>query len=95
MKLPCVYILANKKYGTIYTRVASDLIKRVFEHKHDLVAGFSKRYSCKNLVFYEIHATMESAILREKALKGSSRKRKIGLIHHQNILWADLYNTLF
>lgn len=94
MKQPAVYILASERNGTLYTGVTSNLIQRVAQHKNDVISGFSKRYNCKMLVFYEIHETMESAILREKALKGSSRKRKVNLIQKQNFLWKDLYNDI-
>lgn len=94
MKLPCVYIMTNRKNGTLYIGVTSCLQKRVFEHKNGLVAGFTKRYHCKILVFYEQHEIMESAILREKQLKSSSRKHKIALIENTNSLWSDLYNDI-
>jgi putative endonuclease len=67
MKEPCVYILASEKYGTLYIGVTSDLIKRVWEHKNDVVAGFTKRYGAHTLVWFEQHETMESAISREGA----------------------------
>lgn len=62
MKLPCVYLLANKRNGTLYCGVTSDLPKRVWQHKNDLVEGFSKRYRVHTLVWYEVHESMESAI---------------------------------
>ena len=68
-KQPAVYILASKKYGTLYIGVTSDLINRIWEHKNDLVKGFTKTYAIHRFVWYEIHLTMESAILREKRLK--------------------------
>jgi putative endonuclease len=66
MKQPAVYMVANKKNGTLYTGVTSMLAKRVYAHKEGILHGFSKQYSCKLLVFYELHETMESAIMREK-----------------------------
>jgi len=66
---PCVYLLASKRNGTLYTGVTSDLVKRVWEHKQHLVDGFTKRYGVDQLVWYEVHETMESAISREKAIK--------------------------
>ena len=69
MRQPCVYILASKKQGTLYTGVTSDLLKRVWEHRNDAVDGFTKRYGVHSLVYYELHGDMESAILREKQIK--------------------------
>ena len=94
MKLPCVYIMASRPNGTLYTGVTSDLIKRVFEHKQMPGKGFTGRYGCPTLVWFEPHETMENAISREKALKGSSRKRKIGLIEDGNPNWVDLYDQI-
>ncbi|MCP3922581.1 MAG: GIY-YIG nuclease family protein [Desulfobacterales bacterium] len=91
---PCVYILANKKNGTLYTGVTSNLIKRVFQHKNGDVSGFSKRYQIKNLVYFEIHLTMENAIIREKQIKKWNRQWKINLIEKDNYNWNDLYNIL-
>ncbi len=68
-RTPCVYILASKRNGTLYTGVTSDLVRRVWEHRNDLVAGFSERYRTHLLVWFERHETMESAIVREKRLK--------------------------
>ncbi len=93
-KQPALYILANKKNGTLYTGVTSDLIRRIFEHKENLADGFSKKYGCKNLVFYEQHATMESAISREKQIKSWPRKNKLRLIEKMNIDWRDLYEDI-
>ena len=73
-KQPCVYILAHKKNGTLYIGVTSNLIKRVWEHKNELVDGFSKNYGLHDLVWFEMHETMESAIAREKLLKEWKRK---------------------
>jgi len=93
MKQPCVYIMASKYYGTLYTDVTATPPQRFSDHRHSLIEGFSKRYGCKYLVYYEMHATMEAAIEREKKLKGSSRKRKIALIEGMNPEWRDLYET--
>jgi len=68
-KQPCVYLLASRRNGTLYTGVTSSLLKRTWEHKNNIVEGFSKKYGVHTLVWYEIHETMESAILREKAIK--------------------------
>ena len=94
MKKPCVYIVASQRNGTIYTGVTSNLPRRAFEHQEGLVEGFTKKYGCKLLVWYEIHETMESAILREKQIKAGSREKKFGLIQTMNPEWNDLYNTL-
>jgi putative endonuclease len=93
-KQPCVYILANRKDGVMYVGVTSDLIKRVWEHKNQCVEGFSDRYRVTELVWYELHPTMESAIRREKALKKWNRDWKRRLIHKQNPDWLDLYESL-
>ncbi len=95
MKRPCVYIVTNGRNGTIYTGVTSDLTKRAYQHRNGLVNGFSKRYKCKLLVWYEIHETMESAISREKQIKGGSRSKKLDLIEMLNPNWNDLYESLF
>ena len=92
MKSPCVYILASNPYGTLYIGVTSDLVQRVWQHKNDLVEGFTERYGVHMLVWYELHETMESAIAREKALKKWNRAWKIELIEKTNPNWADLYD---
>ena len=79
-KQPVVYILASKRNGTLYTGVTSDLAKRVYEHKNDLIDGFTKRYQVHHLVWYELHENMESAILREKRIKVWKRNWKLNLI---------------
>ena len=73
-KQPCVYILANKKNGTLYIGVTSNLIQRVYQHKNDLVEGFTKKYDVHILVYYELHSTMEVAITREKQIKKWKRQ---------------------
>ncbi|AAY61859.1 GIY-YIG catalytic domain protein [Rickettsia felis str. Pedreira] len=94
MKQPIVYIVTNKKNGILYTGVTSNLIKRIYEHKNYTIKGFSKKYNCKILVFYEIHQTMNSAINREKQIKAGSRDKKIKLIEQTNINWDDLYSEI-
>ena len=94
MKDPCVYILASDWNGTLYVGVTSDLIKRVFEHKTDAAEGFTKKYCIHDLVWFEQHATMESAIVREKAIKAWKREWKVQLIEASNSLWRDLYPDL-
>jgi putative endonuclease len=91
MKQPCVYIIASKRNGTLYTGVTSDLVQRIWQHKTGVVEGFTKKYGCKQLVWYELHGCMESAILREKQIKGGSRSKKLGLIEALNPSWRDLY----
>jgi putative endonuclease len=81
---PAVYILASNQNGTLYVGVASDLAKRVWEHKNDLVEGFTKKYRVHRLVYYEIHADMLSAITREKQLKKWNRVWKLELIEEKN-----------
>ena len=94
MKQPCVYIVASKRNGTLYIGVTSDLPKRAYEHREGLVLGFSSKYACKILVWYEQHDTMVDAITREKQIKAGSRKKKLALIEALNPEWADLYDTL-
>ena len=91
---PCVYILASAMRGTLYVGVTSDLIQRVWQHKENLVAGFTSKYNIHTLVWYEQHATMESAIMREKALKAWKRLWKIELIESGNPEWLDLYPNI-
>jgi len=93
-KQPCVYILASDRNGTLYVGVTSDLTKRVWEHKNDLVPGFTKRYGVHDLVWYELHDSMESAISREKTIKEWKRQWKLELIERENPEWKDLYSGL-
>ena len=94
MKHPCTYILASSWNGTLYVGVTSDLIKRVWEHKNDLVDGFTKKYRVHHLVWFEQHESMESAIAREKNIKDWQRTWKIRLIEEANPTWRDLYPDL-
>ena len=93
-KQPAVYILASGKNGTLYTGVTSDLVKRVWQHKQDLVVGFTKKYQVHHLVYYELCDDMLSAIAREKQIKAGSRKKKVLLIEANNADWLDLYATI-
>ena len=93
-KQPAVYILASKRNGTLYIGVTSDLVKRIWEHKNNMVEGFTKRYGVHQLVWYEVHDSMESAIKREKRLKEWKRKWKLKLIESGNPHWQDLFNTI-
>ena len=86
-----VYIMASKKHGTLYIGVTNDIIKRVYQHKNDLLEGFSKKYATHNLVYYEIHGDIINAIQREKRLKKWERQWKINLIEKDNPEWKDLY----
>jgi putative endonuclease len=90
-----IYIISNQNNGTIYIGVTSDLTKRIYEHKNGLIDGFSKKYGLKNLVYYELHESPESAIHRESRLKRYSRKVKLALIEKENPDWLDLYDRLF
>jgi putative endonuclease len=90
-KQPAVYILASRKNGTLYVGVTSDLVKRIWEHRNNVVEGFSKLYGVHQLVWYEIHESMDSAIQREKRLKEWKRKWKVQLIENRNPNWEDLY----
>jgi putative endonuclease len=94
MKQPSMYILASKRNGTLYVGVTSDLIRRVWQHKSDLVGGFTKRYGVHNLVWYESCDDMTVAIAREKAIKEWQRAWKIRLIQEANPEWKDLYDEL-
>lgn len=94
MKQPAVYIMANRRNGTLYTGVTSDLTERVYLHRESLVDGFSKRYGCKVLVYFEVFDDMPNAIAREKQIKAGSRLKKIALIEKQNADWRDLYETI-
>jgi putative endonuclease len=91
MKQPAVYIVTNRRNGTLYTGVTSDLMARSWEHRTGLRGGFSSKYACGLLVWYELHGTMERAILREKQIKGGSRKDKLRLIESTNLQWRDLF----
>ena len=90
-KHPVVYILASKRRGTLYVGVTSDLVKRVWAHKNNMVSGFTKKYNVHLLVWYELHENMESALIREKRIKEWKRTWKIELIEEENSRWEDLY----
>jgi len=94
VKQPAVYILANRRNGTLYTGVTSNLPQRVWQHHTGIVGGFTKRYGCKMLVWYEQHSTMLDAIAHEKQIKGGSRKKKLALIEASNSGWRDLFDEL-
>ena len=90
-KQPAVYILSNKRNGTLYTGVTSDLIKRIWQHRNEHVDGFSKKYSTHLLVYYEVHDDIVNAITREKQIKAWKREWKINVIEEFNPYWRDLY----
>jgi putative endonuclease len=94
MKQPCVYIVASRRHGTLYAGVTSNPPKRAFEHREGLVKGFSVKYACKILVWYELRETMIDAITREKQIKAGSRAKKLALIEALNPEWKDLYESL-
>ena len=89
-----IYIIFNKRNGTLYTGVTSDLVKRIYQHKNKLVEGFSKRYGIDKLGYYEVYENIEIAIIREKQIKAGSRKNKLKLIETINPNWEDLYNKI-
>jgi len=89
-----VYLLANKHNNVLYTDVTNDLIRRVYEHKNKLVAGFTQKYNVDRLVYYEVCSGIVMAIEREKQIKGWSRKKKQDLINTLNPEWDDLYRSI-
>ena len=88
---PAVYIMANRRNGTLYTGVTSNLPQRAWQHREGVTDGFTDRYGCKSLVWFELAETMDAAITREKQLKGGSRAKKLALIEGHNPDWRDLY----
>ena len=93
-KLYWVYILASKPYGTLYTGFTGAITGRIYEHKNDLIAGFTSRYRVHILVWYETHSDVHAAIDREKQIKGWNRDWKIRLIEKMNPKWDDLYTQI-
>ena len=89
-----IYILASKRNGTLYIGVTNDLIKRIYQHKNDLVEGFTKKYQVHQLVYYEVGEDALQAIAREKQLKRWKRQWKLELIEMTNPDWEDLYPRL-
>ena len=94
MKQPAVYILTSQRNGTLYVGVTSDLVKRIWEHKHGVTDGFTKKYAVHMLVYYELHGDMAAAISREKQLKKWNRAWKLRLIEEKNPDWDDLYDSI-
>ncbi len=93
-KQPAVYIMASRRHGTLYIGVTSNLPQRAYQHREGLMPGFTTRYGCKRLVWYERYDEMEFAIAREKQLKAGARQRKIALIEATNPEWRDLYDDI-
>ena len=91
---PCVYLLASGRHGTLYVGVTSNLVARVWQHRNEVVDGFTRRYHVHSLVWFERHETMVSAIQREKAIKAWKRAWKLELIEGLNPDWRDLYPDL-
>ena len=94
MREPAVYMMASERTGTLYVGVTADLSRRVFEHREGVQDGFTKRYGCKRLVWYERYDLIVDAILREKQIKAGSRRAKLDLIEALNPSWDDLYEGL-
>ena len=94
MKQPAVYLLATGKRGTLYIGVTSNLIARTWQHREHVVEGFTKRYDVTKLVWYELHGTMDTAILREKQLKKWNREWKLRLVQEFNPEWRDLWDDI-
>lgn len=94
MKQMYVYIMTNRKNGTLYVGVTSNLLKRVWEHKNHVVQGFTQRYNLNKLVYYEILDDEINAIKREKQLKNWHREWKINQINKQNPMWRDLFEDI-
>ena len=94
MKIPTVYLLASARRGTLYVGVTSDLVKRIWQHREEVLVGFTKQYQVKRLVWYEQHGTMMTAISREKAIKRWIRPWKIELIETANPEWRDLWSEI-
>lgn len=93
-KQPCVYILASRRNGTLYVGVTSDLVKRVWQHKNDQAEGFAKKYAVHDLVYFEFHENMLSAIQREKQIKKWRRSWKVEMIEAKNPNWTDLWSQI-
>lgn len=94
MKSGYVYIMASGRNGTLYIGATSDLVKRVWEHRNDVVAGFTRRYGCKILVWYEAHEDLQQARLRELQMKKWKRLWKLSEVERLNLDWDDLYPAL-
>ena len=89
-----IYILASERNGTLYIGVTSDLVKRIWQHKNDVVEGFTNKYHVHLLVYYELYEDIYTAIAREKQLKNWRREWKMALIEKANPIWKDLWETI-
>ncbi|MEA5572851.1 GIY-YIG nuclease family protein [Calothrix sp. UHCC 0171] len=89
-----IYIITNQSNTVLYTGVTNDLIRRIYEHKEKLIAGFTKKYNVNKLVYYEIFTDVNNAIAREKQIKAGSRNKKIDLVNSVNPEWCDLYDDV-
>ncbi len=94
MKQPAVYVIASNRNGTLYVGVTSDLVARAAQHRAGSIPGFTSRYGCKLLVYFEQYEDMPTAILREKQIKAGSRAKKLALIEGSNPTWRDLFNDI-
>lgn len=94
MKRPAIYIMTNRRNGTLYVGVSTELVLRVYQHRESLVEGFTKRYGLARLVYYEWHADVASAIRREKRVKRWRREWKLRLVESMNPYWRDLWFDL-
>lgn len=93
-KSPCVYIITNQTNRVLYVGVTSNLVKRIHEHKNKSIDGFTKKYNCTKLVYFEIHDDISLAIAREKQIKAGSREKKLQLIEINNPTYTDLYSSI-
>lgn len=91
---PCVYMLTSRRNGTLYIGVTSNLVQRIWQHRNHVVRGFTDRYEVTCLVWYELHASMEAAIVREKQIKKWRREWKLALIEQGNPQWVDLWEAV-
>jgi putative endonuclease len=94
MQTPCIYILASQRNGTLYTGVTKNLVRRVWEHKTGAINGFTQKHGVHLLVYFETHATIAEAILRERRIKEWRRAWKLALIEQSNPQWRDLYDEI-
>jgi putative endonuclease len=94
MKTFYVYMMASKKNGTLYIGVTNDLVRRVWEHKHNIIQGFTQKYNIHKLVWFEATSDINAAIVREKRMKKWRRQWKIDLIEKENPGWVDLYDEI-
>ena len=94
MREPCVYMMASRRNGTLYTGVTADLARRVVQHREGSGSEFARRYGCRFLIWYERYDRIVDAIAREKQIKAGSRRAKLALIEAMNPDWVDLFETL-